>query len=569
MCSTAGTMVLLSAFTVALVFARDAAAAATDRRMRVHEQRAHAPPGFTAVRKADGHTPLTLRLALKQLDTPGLIDTLYRVSDPSSADYGKHLSKKEAEAFMAPSPDTLTAVNAWLADHGVHSKRASPAGDWIQFTVPVSKANQLFDADFTVFQHTKTQSQRIRTLQYSLPDALSSKINVLFPGISFWNPSMAPRFTRIGNRNDARGLVGRQVPASCSDTITPTCLQALYGIPSAPATQSSNQLAVSGFIEQFANQADLTQFLTEQRPEIANATFHTQIIDGGSNSQDRDQAGVEANLDIQYTMGLATNVPTTFISVGEVNHDDYAGFLDIIQHIGNESSPQVLSTSYGFDENVFSQALGDVLCNAYASLGARGVSILFASGDGGVSGIQSESCTTFQPTFPAGCPFITSVGATTGIPETSASFSSGGFSDLFALPDYQTNHVTGYLSQIGTRNSRRFNATGRGFPDVAAMGDNVLITWQGMEGLVSGTSASTPIFASMVALINDRLAAKGKPPLGFLNPFLYAHPHAFNDIHTGSNPGCNTNGFLALGGWDPVTGLGTPIFSALAAAAGV
>ncbi|EJD51338.1 family S53 protease [Auricularia subglabra TFB-10046 SS5] len=566
-------MVLFVAFVAALALAHNAVAAGTNRKMRVHEQRARPPPGFTAVHAADGHTPLTLRLSLKQQDTPGLIDALYRVSDPSSAEYGKHLSKEEVEAFMAPAPGTAAAVNAWLADHDVRSERASPAGDWIQFTVPVSKANMLFDADFKVFQHTKTKSQGIRTLQYSLPSALGSKVNVLFPGISFWNPSMAPKFTRIHGQD---GLNRRQVSASCLNTITPPCLQQLYGIPSAPATKPSNNLAVSGFIEQFANQADLTQFLTEQRPDNANATFETRFIDGGSNPQDRDDAGVEAaslhiqNLDIQYTVGVATNVPTTFISVGELNQDDFAGFLDIVNFLLNETAPaQVLSTSYGFDENVFSQSLGEVLCNAYASLGVRGTSILFASGDGGVSGIQSESCTTFQPTFPAGCPFITSVGATTGVPETSASFSSGGFSNLFSRPDYQSHSVTGYLSQIGNLHSGLFNASGRAFPDVAAMGDNVLIAWQGIEGLVAGTSASTPIFASIVALINDRLAAKGKPPLGFLNPFLYANPHAFTDIHTGNNPGCKTNGFPALGGWDPVTGLGTPIFSALAAAAGV
>jgi len=67
--------------------------------------------------------------------------------------------------------------------------------------------------------------------------------------------------------------------------------------------------------------------------------------------------------------------------------------------------------------------------------------------------------------------------------------------------------------------------------------------------------------------VNDRLVAAGKSPLGFLNPFLYANPDAFNDITTGSNPGCGTNGFEAAPGWDPVTGLGTPNFPKLLAAA--
>ncbi|KAJ7710689.1 peptidase S8/S53 domain-containing protein, partial [Mycena rosella] len=78
--------------------------------------------------------------------------------------------------------------------------------------------------------------------------------------------------------------------------------------------------------------------------------------------------------------------------------------------------------------------------------------------------------------------------------------------------------------------------------------------------LVEGTSAASPISASIFALVNDKLIAAGKPVLGFLNPFLYsaAGRAAFADVTYGTNPGCNTDGFSASTGWDPVTGLGTP-----------
>lgn len=73
-------------------------------------------------------------------------------------------------------------------------------------------------------------------------------------------------------------------------------------------------------------------------------------------------------------------------------------------------------------------------------------------------------------------------------------------------------------------------------------------------------SASAPIFASAIALLNaERLAVK-LPPLGFLNPLLYYFPLSVNDITSGSNPSCGTNGFPAKLGWDPVTGLGTPSY---------
>ena len=204
-------------------------------------------------------------------------------------------------------------------------------------------------------------------------------------------------------------------------------------------------------------------------------------------------------------------------------------------------------------------------------LGARGTSILFSSGDGGVSGSQSSDCTTFVPTFPSGCPYMTSVGATTGInPETAASFSSGGFSNIFTQPLYQSSAVSAYLAQLGTTNAGLFNPTGRGFPDVSTQGENFLIFNGGEEFSVDGTSCSSPTFASVIALLNDRLIAAGRPPLGFLNPFLYSTgASAFNDVTSGSNPGCGTDGFPAVAGWDPVTGLGTPNFAKLLAAVGL
>ena len=167
---------------------------------------------------------------------------------------------------------------------------------------------------------------------------------------------------------------------------------------------------------------------------------------------------------------------------------------------------------------------------------------------------------------------MTSVGATTGIsPETAADFSAGGFSNYFGIPSYQTSYVSTYLSALGSTNSGKYNASGRGYPDVSAQGQDFEVVVDGSVEAVSGTSCSSPTFASVVALLNDRLAAAGKSPLGFLNPFLYsdAGVAALNDVTSGSNPGCSTNGFPAKAGWDPVTGLGTPNYSKLRTAVGL
>ncbi|KAI0355217.1 family S53 protease [Trametes cingulata] len=545
------------------------------RNLQVHEAREDIPAGFSLRGAASPDTTLKLRIALVQGNFAELEQKLYDVSTPSSANYGQHLSKEEVEQYIAPKPESVNAVNSWLVENGLTAKTISPAGDWLAFEVPVSKANELFDADFSVFTHDETGLEAIRTLSYSIPAELQGHLDLVHPTVTFPNPkSHLPVISSPINAAAADNITARAVPSSCARSITPACLQALYGIPTTKATQSSNKLAVSGFIDQFANQADLQTFLKKFRTDIpSSTTFTLQTIDGGQNNQSPSQAGVEANLDIQYTIGVATGVPTFFISVGDDFQDgDLEGFLDIINFLlGENAPPQVLTTSYGQNENTISRNLANNLCNAYAQLGARGVSILFASGDGGVAGSQSSSCRNFVPTFPSGCPFMTSVGATQGInPETAASFSSGGFSNYFGIPSYQQSAVSSYLSALGNTNSGKFNRSGRAFPDVATQGVNFEIIVGGEQGAVEGTSCASPTFASIVSLVNDRLIAAGKSPLGFLNPFLYSTgASAFTDITSGSNPGCNTNGFPAKAGWDPVTGLGTPNFAKLLTAVGL
>ncbi|KAH0390309.1 hypothetical protein KCU89_g15733, partial [Aureobasidium melanogenum] len=96
-------------------------------------------------------------------------------------------------------------------------------------------------------------------------------------------------------------------------------------------------------------------------------------------------------------------------------------------------------------------------------------------------------------------------------------------------------------------------------PDVAAQGNHDIIVWEGNVTTIGGTSASAPTFAAVIALVNDALIAAGKPPLGFLNPWLYGGAFAaLTDITEGSSIGCNTSGFPAEAGWDAVTGFGTP-----------
>ncbi|KAJ7582371.1 family S53 protease-like protein [Mycena floridula] len=573
---------MFSVFCFNLLLASAALATPTRRATTVHELRQSVPKAFANKGPASPDTTVDLRIGLTPSDRTGLIKALYDVSTPGSCLYGQHLSAGQVNSLRAPTPETLSAVTSWLSSNGV-TNITNNNDSWLSFSIPVSQANSLLDANFEEYVHTESGVASIRTLGYSIPADLQNHIDVVHPTTSFvppltsgHSPTFVTSFVPSTNVNGTNGTA----PDSCATTITPDCIFDLYGVPQDAASQSSNTsnasstniIAVTGFINQFAQQSDLQAFLTKFRPDISSdTTFDQQSVDGGQNPQDSSQAGVEANLDIQYTVGIATGVPVLFVSVGDTSNDGAAGFLDAMNFlVGLDSIPPQVTTSYGFNEGDLSPSVQAKLCDTYAAIGARGTSVLFASGDGGVSGTQTQDCTTFQPTFPASCPFLTAVGSTTGIsPEVAADFSSGGFSNAFGVPDYQSEAVSAYLSTLGDTNSGLFNSSGRGIPDVSTQGQNVAIVNSGQTGNVAGTSCSSPMFASIVALINDRLISNGKSPLGFLNPFLYGHPEMFTDVTKGSNPGCSTQGFPAASGWDPVTGLGTPLFDKMLTAAGL
>jgi len=537
--------------------------------MVVHNARQAAPAGFKVVGPAPAEKTIDIRIALASNDMAGLEKALYDVSTPTSANYRKFLSKEQVEAFVKPSDDTMIKVNAWLKANNLQSTSLSPAGEWISISVPVSKANSLFAADYQTFTHTQTGTQGLRTLSYSLPASLKGNIQAIHPATSFdFGTLKAPKFQFHGTTKEKRQS------SSCSTEMTPACLQSLYGIPTKAATQKTNTIGVSGFIDQWAQQSDLVVFLQQFRKDLPDTnTFTTVSVDGGVNPQGQDEAGIEADLDTQYTVGIASGVPVTFFTVGESNPDGIDGFIDIVNSMESQKNiPNVWTTSYGFNEEDLDAEITSAVCNSYTQFGARGTSIFMSSGDGGVGGSQPTECTAFLATFPSTCPFVTSVGATDGFgPEKAADFSSGGFSNFFAQPSYQTSTVASFVSKMGGTYGGLFNATGRAFPDISAQGTNIPIVFNQELGLVGGTSASTPIMASITALLNDQLIAKGEAPVGFLNPLIYSASgaSAFTDITAGNNPGCDTNGFNATAGWDPVTGFGTPVFSKLQALFGL
>ena len=192
-------------------------------------------------------------------------------------------------------------------------------------------------------------------------------------------------------------------------------------------------------------------------------------------------------------------------------------------------------------------------------LGMQGVSIVVSSGDSGVAGPPGDDNPNgclgpggkiFSPDFPATCPYLTTAGATFLPPGGDATKdqevavtrfpSGGGFSNIYPIPSYQAKAVANYFATsnppypyysatngtgIGA-NGGIYNRIGRGYPDISAVGDNVVIFNMGLPILIGGTSASAPVFAAILNRINEERIAAGKKTIGFANPTLVTYPFA-------------------------------------------
>jgi len=340
--------------------------------------------------------------------------------------------------------------------------------------------------------------------------------------------------------------------------INPETILREYNITKSPSTRSGkSSQAVASFLKQYFSQKDLDNFL-----EGFKITPHVPKVIGDNKP---NSPGLEASLDIQYIIAVGENITTTFVYTDGV-HEQQEPFLDWITNMINlgDASALVHSISYGEDDNSISKDYQIRVDQEFQKFVATGRTILVASGDSGVGCSGGK----FSPVWPGGSPHITSVGATR-TSDQAVSFSGGGFSNIFEQPEWQKNAVLDYINTYGPKvdipDSKYYNKAGRAYPDVSAFGVNLDIVINSRHTSVSGTSASTPLFAGIISLLNDVRLKAGRKQLGFLNPALYSKLNdGFRDITIGRNGYGKCPGFPTSKKWDPVTGWGTPNFGMLA-----
>ncbi len=403
-----------------------------------------------------GHPPagttIDLHVALQPHNENALINALYQVSTPKSPKhvlsntpprtmhlcvpllrcrYGAHLSKEEVAKLVEPHPDTLKLVHSWLAHHGVQSSSISTThgGGWLTVTgVPISQANELLGASYQLYRYVGTNDTILRTVGYALPTVLHAHVQTVAPTTFFASTrtlQQAPHRHSVGaagapakaeSREPVTVLSSRDEsePPSDADGVTPEFLRRLYKtFDYVPAATGKNSLGIAGHNNEFPSRTDLTVFMTVLRTDAVDAIFTVEPVNGGE--YDSSRPGTEANLDMQYAQAMGYPTPHIFYSIGgQILWFDRSGapapgdlFVSWLAYLLRQRKiPQTITTSYGANEKVLPPEYARSVCRLFAQLGARGVSVLFSSGDNGVGTGECEvesDKVEFIPRFPATC----------------------------------------------------------------------------------------------------------------------------------------------------------------------
>ena len=511
-------------------------------------------PGGQDVGPADPNQQIEVSVLLRRGSKPGEF--------PSAAETGarlprqrKYLSREEFARVHGASAADVEKIRTFAAQYSLKVVSEDRASRTVKLSGTVQSFNDAFGVNLRRCQHSSGEF-RCRTGKLTIPTDLESIVEGVF-GLD--NRPQAKAHFRLRKRNPAASAQSSDVSYS------PLQVAKAYDFPSGSSATGAGQCI--GVIELGGgyNTADLDSFF--KNLGIATPKVTAVSVDGGANSPTNDPSGPdgEVELDIEVAGAIA---PAAQIAAYFAPNTDQ-GFIDAVTTAVHDATlkPSVVSISWGGPENSWTEQSRNALNSACQDASAMGVTILTASGDDG----SSDGSTDGSPAvdFPSASPYVLACGGTKLTISGSAIKSEqawnelsadegatgGGVSEVFALPTYQQ----------GANVPKAPNGfVGRGVPDVAGDADpetgyNVVV--DGQQTVIGGTSAVAPLWAGLLALINQSLGTN----VGYINPLLYTGKvePAFHDITSGSN-----GNYSAGPGWDACTGLGSPDGAALLTALG-
>jgi len=360
-----------------------AAGAAAVGVVELEPQHAGVPVGWQSQGRAKGSAELELIFAVKQTNLDKLHDTLSRVSDPRHADYGRHLSNDEVHALVAPAPASLGAVRAFLAAHGVASDALTPNGDFLRAIVPVSVAEALLSTTYETYAHNGTDYVAHRAASYSLPAEVAAVVDFVSPTVHF--PPVAqpvPKFDTLGASSAGASSSGNLGVGASK-------LRELYSVGATvgAGASSGNRHAVTGFLGQHFHPRDLGEFWKLEMKGVAAAVPTVKEV---GDEVEGGLAGTESMLDIEYINAMGANIESEFWGFAGASPDNpqnepFIKWLAVVSNTSDAAVPLIFSTSYGEEEDSTTQATADRTNAEFMKAGARGISLLFASGDSGAA----------------------------------------------------------------------------------------------------------------------------------------------------------------------------------------
>ncbi|HZW92557.1 MAG TPA: S53 family peptidase [Candidatus Eremiobacteraceae bacterium] len=463
------------------------------------------------------------------------------------------LSRKDFEQRHGADADSIARVEAFAREHKLIVKEKSAARRTIILSGTVAAMNGAFGVQLKTYEHPSGK-YRGRTGAVQLPAELQDVVEGVF-GLDN-RPQAKPHFRR------RQGLGGVRA-AAVNLSYTPLQVAAFYDYPT--GVDGSGECIALIELGGGYNSTDLSNYWSQlnlaKTPNVSAVS-----VGNGSNQPTGDPSGPdgEVTLDIEVAGAIA---PGANIVVYFAENTD-AGFLNAITTAAHDSTnnPSVLSISWGGPESSWTQQAMTSMDEAFQSAAAMGVTVCVAAGDDGSTDGVNDGANHVD--FPASSPNVLACGGTqlvtSGNTVTSETVwnelasdegaTGGGISDVFPLPSWQ-NGAGVPPSADPSQN------VGRGVPDVAGDADpttGYVTLVDGQPDVIGGTSAVAPLWAGLVALINQSV---GKP-IGFMNPLLYQAGDVsgdFDDITSGNN-----GAYSAGPGWDACTGLGSPVGTKIA-----
>ncbi len=512
---------------------------------------------------------MVLTLRLSDAQKVGLDGLLTELHNPASPNFHHWLTPEEFGSQFGPAHDDIDAITGWLVSCGFVVDEIAKGGLWINFSGSVATVESAFHTqihDYYVngrFYHANDRDP-------SIPQGLSDLVAGV---VSLHNFPLKMMHTgaRPVQPDYTTGGVNYLSPGDFAIIYD---VNALY---SAGINGNGQKIAIVGRTHPSTAISDWATFRSYMG---LPANPPTIIVNGPDPGDLEGNEDTEADLDVEWSGAVAPNASILFVTSKSTESTD--GVTLSAQYIVDNNLAPVMSTSFSGCEQDLGTSNNSFYNNLYLQAVTQGITSFVASGDTGAAGCDG---TALGVNGLASTPYNVAVGGTqfndgsdpsvywsgnnsstyvdvlSYIPEVAWSDSGGGASTIYAKPSWQV--------APGVPTNR--NSNHRWVPDVslsASTHDSYLIVQDGGLSGVGGTSAASPSFAGIMALV---LQKRGQPQ-GNANVQFYqigyaqyssGTPVVFHDITSGNNSYDGVTGYSCTTGYDPVTGLGSVDANAL------